>query len=119
MLPRLVLLVVQLAAAWFLADSVRSILSPIVGRQYDIFLYAVIYAAIIMVVGFAGSLVLKNVRVPTVGTFLVSLLFALILAGAIFFDQIRTPLEAAIPLLRGNAKVYPLVGAMLGYILKR
>ncbi len=119
MLPRLVLLLVQLAAAWFLADSVRSIVSPIVGRQYDIFLYAVIYAAIIMVVGFAGSLVLKNVRVPTAATFTVSLLFALILAGATYFDQVRTALDTAIPLLRGNTKVYPLVGAILGYILKR
>lgn len=119
MLPRIVLLLIQIAAAWFLADQARNVVTPIVGRQYDIFVYAAIYAVIIMVVGFAGSLVLKNVRVPTAGTFIASLILAMLFAGATLIDQIRLPLEAALPLLRGNAKIYPFIGALLGFVLKR
>lgn len=119
MLPRIVLLLIQIAAAWFLADPIRAVITPVLGRQYDIFVYAVIFAVIIMVVGFAGSLVLKGIRVPTAGTFIASLLLALILAALTLVDQVRLPVEAAVPILRGNLKVFPFIGALLGYILKR
>lgn len=119
MLPRLVLLLIQIAAAWFLADQVRAVIIPIIGRQYEIFVYAAIYAVIIMVVGFAGSLVLKNVRVPTAGTFLASLILAFIFAGITLVDQVRLPIETALPFLRGNTKFYPFAGALIGFILKR
>ncbi|MGE3915303.1 MAG: hypothetical protein AB7F78_06345 [Hyphomicrobiaceae bacterium] len=119
MLPRIVLLVVQVAAAWFLGEAIKQILPPILGRPYDIYLYAAIYAVIIMVVGFSGSLVLKNVRVPTAATFIASLVLALILATVTLFPQITTPVQDILPLLRGNARLYPFLGALAGYLLKR
>lgn len=116
MLPRIVLLVVQIAAAWFLGDRIKAAI-PSLTSSYDIFIYAVIYAVIIMVIGFAGSLIMKNIRVPTAGTFVASLVLAFIFAAiAAFFSA---PIQNALPFLSGNAKLYPLVGAFLGYILKR
>ncbi|MEZ5818605.1 MAG: hypothetical protein R3D44_16125 [Hyphomicrobiaceae bacterium] len=119
MLPRIVLLLIQVAAAWFLATPIKSALPALFRSQYDIFIYAVLYAVIIMVVGFAGSLVLKGVRVPTSATFVASLVLAVILAVLTLIPQITGPLQDALPLLRGNAKLYPLVGALVGYLLKR
>ena len=119
MLPRLVLLLVQIAAAWFLGPSIKAALPAILGTQYDNLLYALIYAVVIMLVGFAGSLVLKNVPVPSLGTFIASLVLALIFALATLFPQVTEPVGNAIPLLRGNARLYPFVGALIGYLLKR
>lgn len=119
MLPRIVLLLIQIAAAWFLAEPIKALVPPLLGRQYDIFIYAVIYAAIIMIVGFAGSLVLKGVRVPTAGTFIASLVLAIILAAATLFGQITGPIQEALPFMRGNTKLFPFVGAIVGYLLKR
>ena len=119
MLPRIVLLLIQIAAAWFLAEPIKAAVPALLGRQYDIFVYALLYAAIIMLVGFAGSLVLKNVRVPTVGTFIASLVLACILSAITLFSQISGPIQDVLPFLRGNTKLYPLVGAVIGYVLKR
>ncbi|MGE0764947.1 MAG: hypothetical protein AB7L90_00635 [Hyphomicrobiaceae bacterium] len=119
MLPRIVLLLLQIAAAWFLADPIKAALPAVVGRGYDIFVYALLYAVIVTVVGFAGALVLKGLRVPTAGTFIASLVLAAILSAITLVSQINGPIQDALPLLRGNAKLYPLVGAILGYIIKR
>ncbi|MDX2156932.1 MAG: hypothetical protein SFW09_10535 [Hyphomicrobiaceae bacterium] len=119
MLPRIVLLLIQIAAAWFLADPIKSVLPTLIARPYDIFVYAVLYTIIVFVIGFAGSLVLKNVRVPTTGTFIVALLLAFVGAGITLIEAIRVPIDTALPLLRSNHKVYALVGALIGYIIKR
>jgi len=119
MLPRIVLLLIQVAAAWFLADPIKAALPTVLGRPYDIFVYALIYAVIIVVVGFAGALVLKGLRLPSAATFIASLVLAAILSAITLFSQINGPIQEALPLLRDNAKLYPLVGALVGYVLKR
>lgn len=119
MLPRIVLLLVQIAAAWFLAEPIKAAVPALLGRQYDIFLYAILYAVIVMVVGFAGALVLKGLRVPSSATFIASLVLALVLAALTLFTQATGPIEEALPFLRGNAKLYPFAGALVGYLLKR
>ncbi len=119
MLPRIVLLIIQIAAAWTLAGPIKAALPSLLGRQYDIFVYALLFAVIIMVVGFAGSLVLKNVRVPSVGTFIASLFLAVLLAAITLIPQIQQPIEQALPLLQSNRSLYPLIGAIVGYLLKR
>ena len=119
MLPRIVLLLIQIAAAWFLAEPIKTALLPLLGRQYDIFHYALIYAVIVTVVGFLGALVLKGLRLPSAATFIASLVLAVILAAITMVHQINAPIQEALPVLRGNPKLYPLVGALVGYLLKR
>jgi hypothetical protein len=119
MLPRIVLLLVQIAAAWFLADPIKAALPALVARPYDIYVYAVIYALIIFLVGFAGSLILKNVRVPSTGTFIATVVLAFVGASLTLFETVRTTIEQALPLLRSNQKVYALLGALIGYLAKR
>ena len=119
MLPRIVLLIVQIAAAWFLADPIKAAAPTLVARPYDIFVYAVLYALIVFIVGFTGSLVLKNVRVPTTGTLIASVVLACLGAGLTLVEAIRASLDAAVPLLRSSHKIYALAGAVIGYLLKR
>jgi hypothetical protein len=119
MLPRIVLLLIQVAAAWFLADPIKSALPTILGRQYDIFVYALLYAAIVMIVGFIGALILKGLRVPTLSTFVASLVLAAVFAAVTLISAINAPLQEAVPILRSSPKLYPLIGAVVGYMLKR
>lgn len=119
MLPRIVLLLVQVAAAWFFTDPIKSALPSLVARPYDIFVYAVLYAVIVSVVGFAGSLVLKNVRVPSTSTFVASLVLAAVGAALTLVSVVSVPIDTALPLLRSNHKVYALLGAILGYMARR
>ncbi len=119
MLPRIVLLLIQIAAAWFIADPIKTALPTLVARPYDIFIYALLYALIVFILGYAGSLVLKNVRVPSLGTLVGCLVLAGVGAGITLVDAIRVPLDTAVPLLSASHKVYALVGAVIGYLIKR
>ncbi|MEZ5856158.1 MAG: hypothetical protein R3D67_15935 [Hyphomicrobiaceae bacterium] len=119
MLPRIVLFLLQVAAAWFIADPIKSALGTLVARPYDIFIYAVIYALIVFLMGYAGALVLKNVRVPSLGTLVACLVLAALGAGLTLVDAIRVPLDSAVPLLSASHKVYALAGALIGYLIKR
>ena len=119
MLPRIVLFGLQLLAAWYLAPAIKGLVPGLVARPHDIFVYAVLYALIIMIVGFAGSLVLKNVPTPSGLTLAVSLVLACALAGLTLVPAITQALEGAVPALRTNRNVYPLLGALIGYFIKR
>ena len=115
MLARLILLLVQLAVGWFAAPYIIRYL-PSFGTL-DIFIYAVIFALLVTVIGFVGSLVLQGVGTPTTGTLTVSLIFALIFAGLTLLPPVTTFVSSLLPNVR--PLVYPLVGAVLGYIIKR
>lgn len=119
MLPRIVLFVLQLIAAWYLAPVIKGVLPVLLARPYDIFLYAILYALIIMIIGFAGSLVLKDVPTPSGATLAVSLLLAIGLAALTLVPAITQALGGAVPVLRTNLNVYPLLGALIGYFVKR
>lgn len=119
MLPRIVLFVLQLAAAWFIAPVVKSALPALLARPYDLLIDAVIIALIVMIVGFAGSLILKEVPSPSGATLIAALLLALVLAGLATVPAIQQVVEGIVPALRNNRILYPLVGAFAGYYLKR
>ena len=116
MLARIILLLVQLAVGWFAAPHIIRYL-PKFGGNLDIFIYAIVFALLVTVVGFVGSLVLQGVGTPTTGTLTSALVFALIFAALTLFRPVTdfvSSLSPGIPLL-----VYPLVGAVLGYFIKR
>ena len=121
MLPRVVLFVLQLAAAWYFADW---LVAPIVrglglNREYHVLVFAVIYAVIVMVVGLGGGAVLKEVSPPSAGTFAVSLVLALAFAVVTLVPQVWDQVTGVVQGLRGNQRYLPLFGAMLGYLIKR
>ena len=121
MLPRIVLFVLQLAAAWYFADW---LVAPIVkglglSREYHVLVFALIYAVIVMVVGLAGAAVLKEVSSPSAGTFAVSLILALAFAVVTLVPQIWDQVTGVVQGLRGNQRYLPLVGALIGSVVKR
>src|ERR1044071_2069774 len=59
MLARLILLLVQLAVGWFAAPHILRYL-PKFGGVVDLFVYAIVVALLVTVVGFVGSLVLQG-----------------------------------------------------------
>ena len=63
MLPRLVLLALQLIAAWFAAPIIVRYI-PGMGRL-ELFVYAVVFAVLVWLVGVIGSQVLKETAMPS------------------------------------------------------
>lgn len=116
MLARLILLLVQLAVGWFAAPHILRYL-PKFGSTVDIFIYAIVVALLVTVVGFAGSLVLQGVGTPGTGTLTSALLFALIFAALTLVEPVTAFVSSLSPGIPRT--VYPLVGAVLGYFIKR
>lgn len=116
MLARLILLLVQLGVGWFGAPPILRYL-PKFGASVDIFVFAVVVALLVTLVGFVGSLVLQGVGTPTTGTLTASLIFALIFAALTFMEPVTAFVANLTPGIR--REVYPLVGAVLGYFIKR
>ena len=116
MLMRLILLLVQLAVAFaggkFLAPYIAPYLASF--GNLGIFVYAVLFALIIFIIGFVASAVMRDIRSPTSGTLTFSLILALIGAGVTLVPAAM----AAIP-LKFDPLVLPLIGAALGYFIKR
>jgi hypothetical protein len=116
MLSRLVLLAVQLAVGWFGAPYIVQYIPNLGGLQ--LFVYAVVFAVLVWVVGLILSQVLRETGMPSSSTLVTSLVVALIGAALI------TWLPAIVPDLAGTmrqvrALVYPLIGAVIGYHIKR
>lgn len=119
MLPRLVLLVLQIAIAWYATPVVKAALPTFNLRPYDILVDGVLYPLIIMIVGFSSSLILKNVRTPSVGTLIASVVLGLVFAGLTLVPPLIQALDTAVPALRTMHFVYPMLGALIGYYAKR
>jgi hypothetical protein len=116
MLGRLILLLVQLAVGWFAAPHIIRYLPPF-GGGLDIFVYAVVFAILVTLVGFIGSLILQGVGTPGGGTLASSLIFALIFAGLTLLPPVTSFVAGVVPGVR--TLMYPLIGAVIGYIIKR
>jgi hypothetical protein len=120
MLPHLILIVLQLLGAVYIAPVIKSYI-PTLGRysgyDLDIFVWAILYAVVIFVIGFIGSIVLKGVRTPGAGALTLALVLALIIAALTLVPQVtRAAADAG---LRIATLWWPLVGAMVGYFIKR
>ena len=109
MLGRLVLILLQLGGGWFGSQA----LLKQVGLSGDIRLaaYVIIVAIVVWLIGVLGAEVLKDVARPSGAALAVALVCAAIAAAITFVPGIKIP---------GNLSVYlPLVGAVIGYQLKR
>jgi len=116
MLSRLILLLVQAAVAWFATPAIVRYIPGLGGLQ--LFVYAVVFAVLVWVVGLVLSQVLRETGMPSSSTLVASLVLALIAAAIYTWLPVVVP-DAKGAMLSVQEKVYPLIGALLGYHLKR
>jgi hypothetical protein len=116
MLSRGALLVVQLVVGFMATPRLLEALPPLGGLS--IFAYAVLAGLVVWLVGLALSQVLRDTRQPSGATLMAAILVAL--AGALlitFRGALPVELRSATRALSDD--LYPLLGALLGYALKR
>jgi hypothetical protein len=115
MLARLVLLALQLAIGWFAGrEIVRYI--PRFG-DLQIFIYALAFAVVVWLLGLILAQVLRDTPTPSSGTLVASIIVALIGAAITWLPVFLPDLGYAISRL--DRLAYPLIGAVLGYHLRR
>ena len=112
MLGRLVLILLQITIAWYVAPLIMRHI-PVKGDP-SLFALAALYALITYLVGLLGAEVLKDVGRPSAAALTWSLVFALIGAALLLVPQIWH----AVP-LKFDRLFVPLAFAVLGYHLKR
>ena len=116
MLSRLVLLAAQLLGGWFAAQALLDAL-PRFGAL-GIFFYAVLAGVVVWLIGLTLAQILRDTPSPSSATLTAAVVLALL--GALLVS-----LRPALPLelrsaMRGLADdLYPLLGAVVGYALKR
>jgi hypothetical protein len=116
MLSRLVLLALQLAIAWFAGPEIIRYIPSFGALQ--LFVYAAVFAVLVWVVGLVLSQVLKGTGTPSSSTLVASLIVALIGAALITWLPGLVP-DLARSLRQIPTIAYPLIGAVLGYHMKR
>lgn len=112
MLGLVILVALQFALALFGAPLVIKHV-PVQG-DLAIFAKAAIFGVIVWIVGLVGAFALKEVNVPSSRTLAAALVGALIGAGLLLIPG----LVAAIP-LKVPADYFPLIGAIIGYMIRR
>jgi hypothetical protein len=116
MLSRLILLAVQLVIAWFGAPYIVRYI-PGMGRM-EIFVYAAVFAVVVWIVGLVLSQVLRDMGQPSSATLVSALVVGLIAAAIYTWLPMFVP-EAKRVMLNLQEKVYPLIGALIGYHVRR
>jgi hypothetical protein len=116
MLSRLILLAVQLAVAWFAAPEIMRYI-PGFGAL-SLFVYAVVFAVIVWIVGLILAQVLRETGTPSSSTLVTAMIVALIGAALIMWLPEIVP-ELSGPMYRVPELLYPLLGAVIGYHIKR
>ncbi len=116
MISRLALIAVQLVVGWFVGRQVMQFLPDL--DQLNVFLAALVFAAIVWVVGIFAGIVLKDVASPSPQTLIFS-----IATGVIFTVITLVPdAERAIVSVVGQdvpQLFYPLIGSVVGYAIQR
>ncbi len=112
MIGYLLLVVLQFVAAFFGAPAVLRYI-PVQGDPRT-FVHAAIFAVIVWVVGVLGSFALKDVRMPSTSALASALVGAIIGAALLFVPQLLAAIPFKFPPL-----YLPLVGAIVGYMVRR
>lgn len=112
MLPRLILILLQIVFAWFVGKCLAGYV-PLTG-DLKIFIYALIFGVLVWNAGLIGAEILKDVGRPSSATLAACLIGALVGAAILFIPG----LLAAIP-LKFNQLFVPLAGAIIGYMVRR
>jgi hypothetical protein len=116
MLSRLVLLALQLAIAWYAGPEIVRFIPGFGGLQ--LFVYALVFAVLVWIVGLILSQVLRETPTPSSSTLVASVVVALIGAALIIWVPAFVP-DLGRPMRQIPSLAYPLIGAVLGYHLRR
>ena len=116
MLSRLILLLLQAIVAWVAAPYIVRYIPSLGSLQ--LLVYAVVFAVLVWVVGLVLSQILRDVGLPSSATLVTSLVLALIAAAIYLWLPVVVP-DAKSVLANLRENVYPLIGALLGYHLRR
>jgi 4-amino-4-deoxy-L-arabinose transferase-like glycosyltransferase len=113
MLGRLILLLLQIAIGWF---GTNAIMNYIKFGQFRLFIFAIVAAIVVFLVGIIAAQVLREVGQPSSHTLSWAVVVALIAAALWTFGPTYL---AAVPWNRVQAEYAVLAGAILGYMIKR
>ncbi len=119
MLPRLVLIALQLGIGLWAGGWIADVVVRGLGaKDFDVIIYAIFYAVVVWLVGLAGSGVLKGLRSPTVATLAITFVGGLVLGILLLVGPIHDAVGSIIAFERIPATVIPVIGAVLGYQIK-
>jgi hypothetical protein len=116
MLGRLVLLLLQIALGWYGATYLMGMMS--VPGAFELYIFAIVAAIVVFLVGVIGAQVLKEVGTPSGHTLSWTLAFALIAALLWSFGP-TLPVLSEVPWGKVPAVYAVLAGAILGYTIKK
>lgn len=112
MLGRLILILLQVIIAWFAAPKLAAYVH--LGGVFDPFVFAIICAIIVFLVGIIAAQVLRDIGQPDSATLTWSLVLALIAAAIALWGPQLVPAISRVP---DHALI--VAGAVLGYLAKR
>ncbi|MGE0023273.1 MAG: hypothetical protein AB7S70_06535 [Hyphomicrobium sp.] len=118
MLGRLVLLLLQIVIGWFGSEAVMGWLGGAVPGAFRVYVFAVVAAIVVFLVGVIAAQVLQGVGTPGSGT-LTSSLFVAIIAALLWSFGPTLPVLSEVPWNRVPELYAVLGGAILGYHLRR
>ena len=114
MLGRLLLILVQLVIGWYASiEFAKSI--PNLGK-FDIFVMAAVFAVIIWAIGLLAGAILKDVAVPSSPTLLFAFGAAILFASLTVIPDVHRAIADVIGHV--DNRVYPLIGAVIGYAIQ-
>ncbi len=117
MLGRLILLLIQIVVGWFGSNAIMGWLGGAVPGAFSLYVFAIVAAIVVFLVGVIAAQVLQGVGTPGSETLTTSLIIALIYA---LLWEFGPPLLflSEIPWGRVPAKYAVLGGAILGYHIR-
>ena len=113
MLGSLILLLLQIAVGWF---GTNAIMDQIRFGEFRLFIFAIVAAIVVFLIGLLAAQVIKEVGTPSSRTLSWAVVVALIVAALWTFGPQYLP---DIPWRRVRAEYAVLAGAILGYMIKR
>jgi hypothetical protein len=116
MLSRLILLGLQLIVAWLAAPAIVRFIPGL--TRLELFVYAAVFAVLVWLIGVVGAQVLKDTAPPTHAALASALILAVIAAAIYTFLPALLP-DAKRMMLSLQDRAYPLIGAVLGYHIRR
>jgi hypothetical protein len=116
MLSRLILLGIQLMFGWVSTPVIMRVLPGLGALR--LFVEAVVVAVVVWVVGLVLSQVLRDTSMPSSATLVACLIVALIGAACITWLPVLVP-DLSRAMHQIPTDTYPLIGAVLGYHLRR